>query len=197
LEVPDYLVNCAGNEPFGSLDDFDETKWRQAFDLKLWGYVKLSHGVFELMRQAHREGCIINVAGSGGAFPQAWYPAGAMINAAVSAFTVAFAHQAAAFGVRVNAVSPHYIATERLEGGFADPTAPGVPTLREMRASVGMRRMGRTTEVADAVLYLLSPGAAFVSGAVLPVDGATVGLLAANDYDWNAAKGGHDARADR
>lgn len=180
----DVLVNCAGGEPFGSLDDFDEDEWRAAVDLKLWGYVKMTKFAFDRMRAQGSRGSVVNITGSGGTIPQAWYPAGAIVCGALHAFTRAVAHQGAAFGVRVNAVSPHYIETERLEAGFTAPARAGVPTIEEMRSAVGARRMGRPSEVATLVAFLASDRAAYISGAIVSVDGGTVGLMAVHDVDW-------------
>lgn len=181
----DILVNCAGGEPFGSLDDFDEEIWKQAADLKLWGYVKMTKLAFDVMRRHGTAGSIINITGSGGTLPQAWYPAGAIVCGALNAFTRSVAHQGAAWGIRVNAISPHYIATERLDSGFAAPAQAGVPTLADMQGAVGARRMGTVDEVADLAAFLVSRRSTFTSGAIVSVDGGTLGLMGTNDTDWS------------
>jgi len=173
---PDFLVNNAGGEPMGDLDSFDEGQWRAAFDVKLWGYVKLSKWAMDLMRRAAKPGSIVNVTGSGGSLPQAWYPSGAIVNAGLMAFTRSMAGHAAAYGIRVNSVSPHCIRTERVSGAFEEPIR-GVPSIPELTRGIGMRRLGELHEVADVVRFLIGPHASFVSGAVIPVDGATLGHM--------------------
>lgn len=180
----DILVNCAGGEPFGSLDTFDETVWKQAADLKLWGYVKMTKLAFDIMRRQGTGGAIINITGSGGTLPQAWYPAGAIVCGALHAFTRSVAHQGSAWGIRVNAISPHYIETERLESGFSVPAQAGVPTLADMQGAVGARRMGTTDEVASLAAFLASNKSSYTSGAIVSVDGGTLGLMATNDTNW-------------
>ena len=77
----------------------------------------------------------------------------------------------APLGIRVNAVAPGAIATDRLLAAIAAMPDP-LQTRRDWEDLHALRRLGTPEEVADAVLYLASPRASFISGVVLPVDGA-------------------------
>ncbi len=82
---------------------------------------------------------------------------------AVNAFTIGLAREVASEGIRVNAVAPGLIETEihKAQPGRLERLVPGVP----------MRRAGQPREVADAVLWLLSPAASYTTGAILEVGG--------------------------
>jgi len=83
-------------------------------------------------------------------------------------FTETAALEWARSGVRVNAVAPGYIASSGMDHYPADAQ----PMLREMRQTVPLGRFGNEAETSAAIVFLLSPAAAFVSGTVLRVDGA-------------------------
>jgi 3-oxoacyl-[acyl-carrier protein] reductase len=177
IGAPDFLVNNAGGEPMGNMDSFDEARWREAFEVKVWGYVKLSKWAMDRMRQSGKPGSIVNITGSGGSLPQAWYPSGAIVNAGLMAFTRSIAGHASAFGIRVNSVSPHCIRTERVSAAFDAPVIPGVPSISDLTSGIGFQRLGELHEVGAVVRFLVGPHAGFVSGAIIPVDGATLGHM--------------------
>ena len=83
--------------------------------------------------------------------------------------------------MRINAVNPAATETELLDEFFqAQAKARGVPaaTVREEIVSkLPLRRIAQAEEVADAVLYLASPRASYISGAIVPVDGATAAMV--------------------
>jgi citronellol/citronellal dehydrogenase len=83
-------------------------------------------------------------------------------------FTMTAALEWACSGVRVNAVAPGFIASAGLD---SYPESRG-PLIRSFRQHVPMKRMGTEAEVSAAIVFLLSPAAAFISGATLQVDGA-------------------------
>src|SRR5262249_34264429 len=111
----DILVNNAGAVPGGAIDAVDEATWRAAWDLKVFGYIGLTRAYLARM-QARGCGVIINVIGIGGERLDFNYIAGSTGNAALMALTGALGGRSADFGVRVLAVNPGPVATERLEG---------------------------------------------------------------------------------
>jgi NAD(P)-dependent dehydrogenase (short-subunit alcohol dehydrogenase family) len=84
---------------------------------------------------------------------------------AINSFTVGLAREVAAEGIRVNAVSPGLTDTEFRSAVGADPRSP------QILAGVPLQRIGRPEEIAEAVVWLMSDAASYVTGANLPVTG--------------------------
>src|SRR6185437_10139733 len=82
----DILVNNAGAIPGGNLQEVDEARWREAWDLKVFGYVNLARAYFAQMK-SRRRGVIVNIIGSAGEKLDAAYIAGSAGNASLMAFT--------------------------------------------------------------------------------------------------------------
>src|SRR6516164_638868 len=109
----DILVNNAGAIPGGSLQEIDESRWRQAWDLKVYGYINMCRRFYALMkRRGH--GVIINILGMAGERMDVGYIAGSTGNAGLMAFTKALGGAASADNLRVVGINPGAIATERL-----------------------------------------------------------------------------------
>ena len=166
----DILVNNAGAIPGGAIDAVDEERWRQAWDLKVFGYINMCREMYALMK-ARKRGVIINVIGVGGERPTAAYIAGGAGNAALMAFTRAMGAVSANDGIRMVAVNPGMIETERLTA-LAQGMAGGVesPAWQKMLAALPFGRAGKPEEVADLVAFLASERASYISGTVITID---------------------------
>jgi NAD(P)-dependent dehydrogenase (short-subunit alcohol dehydrogenase family) len=170
----DILVNNAGSIPAGDFLTMPDEAWMQAYALKLHGYIRMARTVFPLMRDSGG-GRIINVIGATARNPQPNYMAGGIANAGLVNFTKGLADLGAPHGILVTAVSPAATATERIEEQFmqiAAATGRSVGNVRAERlASYPLGRMAAAEDIADAVLFLASARAGFVSGICLTVDG--------------------------
>lgn len=171
--VPDILVNNAGAIPGGTIETVDEETWRRAWDLKVFGYINLARQAFTGMK-ARGSGVICNVTGLAADKPDFSYIAGTAGNASLNAFTRALGSYSLEDGVRVFAVSPGPVATDRMV------TLMKTRARNETGSEDGWERyfsgmpMGRAAtvpEVADVVAFLVSERASYVSGTVLTVDG--------------------------
>lgn len=157
----DILVNNAGAIPGGRIDEVSEEIWRQAWDLKVFGYINLTRAFFGRMA-SRGSGVIINVIGAAAQIRDPSYICGVTGNAALTAFTMSLGSDSHKRGVRVAGISPGPVATERL---------------LQLQASVDSstaRPFGRAAlpeEIASAVAFMASPRSAYTSGTVLMVDG--------------------------
>lgn len=160
----DGLVNNAGiTGPRGTLAEIPDTVWEQVLRTNVIGTVACCR---EALKRLPAGGAIVNVSsrasGLGGGGEWIHYAAS---KGAMDTLTIGLAKEAASQGVRVNAVSPGLIDTElHAAAGFPD-------RVQRFASAVPMGRGGTAEEVAEGVLWLLSDGAAYVTGAILPVSG--------------------------
>ena len=173
----DILVNNAGAIPVGDVCSIDEPTWREAWDLKVFGYINLTRGkgthVYADMR-ARAHGVIINVIGMAGETPKSNYVAGSAGNAALMAFTTAVGAEAIDFGVRVVGVNPGLTLTERLlymQKIRAKETYGDESRWRELTSHLPYGRPADPEEIANLVAFLASDRASYINATVIPVDG--------------------------
>ncbi len=174
----DLVINNAGSNPAGEIDQIDEETWRSSWDLKVFGYINLCRAYFANMK-ARGDGVIVNIIGAAGERMNASYILGSSGNVALMGLTRALGARAPDVGVRVVGVNPGLTATERAqqmlrtwsEQKFGTPERTD-EVLAEMNLPFG--RMGEPTEVADLVAFLASPRAAYISGTIVTIDGGAV-----------------------
>ncbi len=169
----DILVNNAGAIPPGDLLSIDDAKWRQAWDLKVFGYISFCRMIYAQMK-ARKAGIIINVIGAAGERFPSNYIAGAAGNASLMAFTRALGKGAPADGLRVVAINPGPVETDRLvmlrraeaAEKFGDPER-----WRELTSRMPFGRAATPREIGNAVAFLASQASAYTTGTVLTIDG--------------------------
>lgn len=176
----DILVNNAGAIPAGTIDSLDDETWRAAYDLKLWGYIGLSRALLPQMRE-RGSGTILNIIGNAGRQPSPTYIAGGAANAALMNFTKGLAADAGPAGIRVNAINPGPIRTDRMrEMAEQRARARGID-VAEIEAGqsrgVPLGRVGTPEEVASVAVFLVSDAASYVTGAIIPVEGGLTATI--------------------
>jgi len=175
----DLLVNNAGATKRGDFFELTDEDWADGFALKFFGAMRLSRASWKHVMA--RRGTIVNIIGIGGRTGSAEFTIGGSVNAAFRLFTKALADRGVKDGVRVNAINPGFIKTERLETWlktFADDNKIPLPQAEtQMAKATGVARFGEPSEVANAVAFLASPVSAYCHGSLLDIDGGQTRTL--------------------
>ena len=175
----DLLVNNAGATKRGDFFELTDGDWEDGFSLKFFGGMRLSRAAWKHL--AASRGTIVNIIGVGGRTGSAEFTIGGSVNAAGRLLTKALADRGVKDGVRVNAINPGFIKTERLTvrvKSFAEEhKLPLDKAEAELAKASGVARFGEPAEVAAAVAFLASPVCAYCHGALLDIDGGQTRTL--------------------
>jgi 3-oxoacyl-[acyl-carrier protein] reductase len=156
-----------------------EADWADGFGLKFYGAMRLSRAAWSHLRAS--SGAIINIVGIGGRTGQAEFAIGGAVNAALLNLTKVLADRGVKDGVRVNAINPGGIATDRLTLRLrtfaAEHRVELAQAEEEMARAFGVARFGQPEEIARLVAFLVSPQAAFCQGAIVDADGGQTRTL--------------------
>ena len=169
----DILVNNAGAIPGGNLQEIDEVRWREAWDMKVYGYINMCRRFYALMRQRGR-GVIINILGMAGERMDAGYIAGSTGNAGLMAFTRTLGGAASADNLRVVGINPGAIATDRLVTIMkqrAQDRLGDANRWEELMTPLPYGRAGTSEEIGWMVAFLASDRSAYTSGTIITIDG--------------------------
>jgi NAD(P)-dependent dehydrogenase (short-subunit alcohol dehydrogenase family) len=168
----DILVNNAGAIPRGDIFAMTEPKWREAWELKMFGYVNATRAMLEKM-YARKKGVVVNIIGLAGESFNYDYVAGTTANAGLMAFTRAVGSKSVDHGVRVVAINPPGTRTDRMttllrsqaQQQFGDPER-----WAELTKHMPFGRPAEPDEVADLAVFLASDRASYISGVVMTLD---------------------------
>jgi NAD(P)-dependent dehydrogenase (short-subunit alcohol dehydrogenase family) len=170
----DILVNSAGAAKRTPPDDLNPAVWREAFDAKFFAYINVIDPMVKRMAK-RGSGVIASVIGVGGKVASSTHLAGGSANAALMLATAGLGAAYAGKGVRVIAVSPGLTETDRVaEGLAADARLANISIDEARRRSVErlpLGRMASADEIADAIIFLVSAKAGYITGVTLSMDG--------------------------
>ncbi len=176
----DVLVNSAGAALRTPFDELQPQAWQAAMQAKFFTYINVMDPLVKRMGE-RGSGAIVNVVGMGGKVATTTHLAGGAANAALMLASAGLAAAYGPRGVRVNAVNPSLTLTDRLAEGFAvDARMRKISTeevLRQAQARMPLGRLALPEDIANAVVFLASPRAAYISGAVLSMDGAATPMV--------------------
>ena len=172
----DALLNIAGAVPQIDLFEMTDAQWEDGLALKLHGARRLTIAAWPALKAA--KGSVVLMSGNSAVFPKAPYAAVGTINAAIAALAKAFSDRGIADGVQVNSVMPGPVMTGRRRS-YLEHWAPlHDMTVEEATAKfpkeAGIARYGEPGEIAELMAFLVSPGAKWMTGSVLRMDGGEV-----------------------
>jgi 3-oxoacyl-[acyl-carrier protein] reductase len=172
----DALLNIAGAVPQIDLFEMTDEQWDGGLALKLHGARRLAIAAWPSLKQA--KGAVVFMSGNSALFPKAPYAAVGTINAAIVALAKAFSDRGIADGVQVNSVLPGPVMTGRRRSYLAHWAPLHNMTVEEATAKfpleAGIARYGEPEEIAELMAFLVSPGARWMTGSTLRMDGGEV-----------------------
>ncbi len=169
----DILINNAGTTPHGTIDALEDEPWREAWNLKLFGYINLTREIYRDMC-ARKRGVICNVIGISGERPFPSNIAGSMGNAALIAMTRALGSESLKHGVRVVAVNPGGTETDRQVvrwEALAKKQFGDASRWRELTKDCPGGRLATLDEVGSMIAFLCSDRSNYTTGTIVTIDG--------------------------
>jgi len=172
----DIFAHSAGATQRGDFLKLSDDAWEDGYALKLFGAVRLLRAAWPHLVTS--QGNAVLIAGVGGRVTSADFTIGGSVNAALMNFTKAMADRGVKDGVRVNCVNPGSIRTDRLTGRIAtvmkERGLEAEQAASVLAADTGVARFGDPEEIAEVVAFLAGPGASYIQGSILDVDGGWV-----------------------
>jgi 3-oxoacyl-[acyl-carrier protein] reductase len=172
----DAVLNIAGAVPQVDLFEMTEEQWEDGLALKLHGARRLTIAAWPALKEA--QGSVVLMSGNSALFPKAPYAAVGTINAAIVALAKAFSDRGITDGVQVNSVLPGPVMTGRcrsyLEHWASIHNVTVAEATTKFPKDAGIARYGESEEIAELMAFLVSPGARWMTGSTLRMDGGEV-----------------------
>jgi 3-oxoacyl-[acyl-carrier protein] reductase len=172
----DALLNIAGAVPQIDLFEMTDAQWEGGLSLKLHGARRLTIAAWPSLKAT--KGSVVMMSGNSALFPKAPYAAVGTINAAIVAMAKAFSDRGITDGVQVNSVLPGPVMTGRRRSYLQHWAPLHDMTVEEATArfphEAGIARYGEPEEIAELMAFLVSPGARWMTGSALRMDGGEV-----------------------
>lgn len=172
----DALVNNAGGTDIRKLGELTDDDWQESFELNLMTAVRTTRAALPHMQSGS---AIVNVSSTAAKRPSLGMPDYSVLKAALLSYSRLVADMHAADGIRCNAVTPGPTATRiwLAPGGLAEQQGERDEVLAKVAAGRPLGRLAEPGEIADVIVFLLSPRASYVTGAAWSVDGGTVPII--------------------
>lgn len=175
----DILVNNAGATKRADFFTLTDEDFQDGFALKFHGYVRMTRAAWPHLRGV--KGNIVNIVGIGSRAGSAEFTIGGSVNVAILNFTKAMADIGVKDGVRVNAINPGLIETERfgrtVERNMRERSMSRAQVIEFLLSRGGTTRVGQPEEIGAMTAFLASSKADFIQGAIIDVDGGATRSL--------------------
>lgn len=169
----DFVVTNAGTAKAGDFLNLTDGDWEDGFALKFFAHVRLLRAAWPDL--SSRRGSVVLIAGRAGRTPTQTTMITGAVNAALNNFTKALANRGIEDGVRVNAVNPGAIKTDRYKKRLAIQAENAGSTVEQTELDLIRTEeiigIGEPRQVASVVAFLLGPDAAYMHGSLVDVDG--------------------------
>ena len=170
----DLLVTNAGGPPSGKFDGFDDLAWQQAVELSLFSHVRLIRAFLPQLWQS-QAASVVTMTSYSIKQPIPNLVLSNSVRAATVGLTKSLALELGADGIRFNSILPGWTLTERVTDIMSYRAKNNGTTIeeeiRKQASETAFGRMAQPIEVANAVVFLLSPAASYITGVMLTVDG--------------------------
>ncbi len=170
----DILVNSVGNPPTGAFMELSDEIWKDAFDLKFFGYVRMCREVIPHMVR-NRWGRIVNIIGASGKKAGRENYCGGSVNAALMILTANLAAEMGKWNILVNGICPGPVMTDlwdkRAKVVAAERGIPVEAYMERICAEIPLNKIAAPEDIANLVAYLASEKAGYITGACIFVDG--------------------------
>jgi NAD(P)-dependent dehydrogenase (short-subunit alcohol dehydrogenase family) len=173
--LPDVVVNNAGIVRFGPLVDLDPGDWRAVLDVNLTGTFLVATEAARRWIAAGLSGAVVNITSMNGVAAGPNAGAYGASKAGIALLTSQMALEWGRHGIRVNAVAPGLI-----DAGMSEPIYADDDIRAARMSKVPLGRLGTADDIAEVVLFLASPAAAYVTGQNIVVDGGVTGSVIAH-----------------
>jgi 3-oxoacyl-[acyl-carrier protein] reductase len=172
----DALVNIAGAVPQIDLMEMTDAQWDDGMALKLHGARRLTIKAWDALKKSN--GSVVFTSGNSALAPKSAFAAVATINAAIVALAKAFSERGVKDGVQVNSVLPGPVLTNR-RLTYLEKYAPAHKmtvdeALEKFPEEAGISRYGKPEEIAELMAFLVSPGAKWMTGSAVRMDGGEI-----------------------
>ena len=175
----DLLVNNAGATVRGDFLKLSDADWADGYALKLFGAMRCCRAAWPHLQTTR--GSIVNIVGIGGRTGSAEFAIGGSVNAGLLNLTKVLADRGVNDGVRVNAINPGAVVTDRLQIRIqrlaADKGIDEAAASAELARDMKIARFGEPTEIASLVAFLASSQAAYCQGTIMDADGGQTRTL--------------------
>ena len=165
----DAVVNSAGIDALSSLEQLSDADWSRTLAVNLTGPMLVCREALPQLRQAGG-GTIVNIASGAGLTPLMHRTAYCASKAGLIMFGKALAMEVAADGIRVNSVCPGAVDTPLFRSSYEGSDDPA-GDLELIRRRYAMHRIALPQELAEAILFMISPASSYITGTALAVDG--------------------------